>query len=110
MNVADLAAVRTRYIARCQIDTLYLHLDLCLQVLGDYGCAPDVVRNPNALLFPSSESLCIIVASWPRPGQSERANYTFSVLPSMVEKVLELTAQKDSVVAADAIGKIINVS
>lgn len=105
MNTLTLAEIQTRYIARSQIDTLHLHLDLCVRVLSDYGCEPVVLPNPNESLFPSpDDEPNVINASWPRPGASERANYTMSVVPRMVVVVLEATEQRDAISAADAIG------
>jgi hypothetical protein len=73
-------------------------------VLDEYGCATEVIANPNLpTLFPSSDDEhSVVIAAWPLP-TSERAQYTLSVLPRMVEKVLELTEEADAVVAADAI-------
>lgn len=89
------AIIRTRYIARCQVDTLHLHSDLCMQVLSGYGCEPEIIPDPNR----AGRLLC---ASWPNPGQA-RGHYSEEILPHMVRKVLERTEQADATHAADAL-------
>ncbi len=108
MDASKLSAVKTRFIARSQLDTLRLHHDLCLQVLNDYGCEAELVPNPVFPVFPvfpsPDDDTSVVSASWPRPGKSERANYTMAVLPRMVEEILHLTEQLDAKIAATAIG------
>lgn len=107
-NRDHFATVRVRYIARNQLyTTLTLFPELCLRVLDEYGCATEVIPNPNPPWWGGEqEEHSVVVASWPLP-TSERAHYAYSLLPRMVEKILELTEESDACVAADALGKLL---
>lgn len=86
------AIIRMRYIARNQLGTLYLHPDLCLKVLNDYGC--NVVDMPQRADG--------IEATWPTLN-SPRSFYSIDVLPRMAERILLQTAQDDAQHAARAL-------
>jgi hypothetical protein len=93
-------AIRMRYIARAQLDSLRLHPDLCLRVLNDYGCNAVVVVHS----VDTEDGDGAFEATRPQTGV--RIRYFMSVLHCLVEDILTETAQADAGIAADGLTRL----